>query len=321
MSICKARSDDAIGRGRPPSHEPKSKSWDAAQDSAWAPADSARMNRRTALAALCLLAFLPAGGGVAQTRPDLVSRDRLRVCAAPADLPFSNKAKEGFKNKIAELVAEELQLPLHYFWMPSGPGFVRNTLMSDMCDLVIGYAAEADLVDHSNPYYASTYVLVTRKGGPLDGVDHLEDPRLRNAKLGVIAATPPVDHLMALGLFEHARPYSLLVDRRFSSPAEDALHDLEAGVIDAAILWGPIGGYFAKQASPPLSATPLKTDTRPLSSSARFRPAPRRDRLEAQAERHHSQAAKGHRRDPYQLWGAARARSRADRRRRTGWGQ
>lgn len=221
------------------------------------------MNRRAALAALCLLAVFPAGRGVAQTRPDLVSRDRLRVCAAPADLPFSNKAKEGFENKIAELVAEELQLPLHYFWMPSGPGFVRNTLASDMCDLVIGYAAESDLVDHSNPYYASTYVLVTRKGGPLDGVDRLEDPRLKNAKLGVIAATPPVDHLMALGLFEHARPYSLLVDRRFSSPAEDALHDLEAGEIDAAILWGPIGGYFAKQASPPLVATALKTDARP----------------------------------------------------------
>ena len=221
------------------------------------------MNRRAAVAALCLLAFLPAERGVAQTRPDLVSHDRLRVCAAPADLPFSNKAKEGFENKIAELVAEELQLPLHYFWMPSGPGFVRNTLMSDMCDLVIGYAAEADLVDHSNPYYASTYVLVTRKGGPLDGIDRLEDPRLKNAKLGVIAATPPVDHLMALGLFEHARPYSLLVDRRFASPAEDALHDLAAGEIDAAILWGPIGGYFAKQASPPLSATALQTDTRP----------------------------------------------------------
>jgi quinoprotein dehydrogenase-associated probable ABC transporter substrate-binding protein len=221
------------------------------------------MNWRATLAALCLLAAFPARPGIAQTRPDLVSRDRLRVCAAPADLPFSNKAKEGFENKIAELVAEELQLPLHYFWMPSGPGFVRNTLVADMCDLVIGYAAESDLVDHSNPYYASTYVLVTRKGGPLDGVNHLEDPRLKNARIGVIAATPPVDHLMALGLFDHAKPYSLLVDRRFASPAEDALHDLEAGEIDAAILWGPIGGYFARQASPPLAATALQTDKRP----------------------------------------------------------
>lgn len=213
--------------------------------------------------AACLMASLSAGPAASQTSPDLVSRDRLRVCASPADLPFSNKAKQGFENKIAELVAEELKLPLHYFWMPSGPGFVRNTLLSDMCDLVIGYASEADLVDHSNPYYASTYVLVTRKGGKLEGVDRLEDPRLRDAKLGVIARTPPVDHLMALGMLDSAKSYSLLVDRRFASPAEDALHDVETGETDAAILWGPIGGYFAQKASPPLVATALHTDKRP----------------------------------------------------------
>jgi quinoprotein dehydrogenase-associated probable ABC transporter substrate-binding protein len=226
------------------------------------------MNRRANLlnagfAAACVAAMLSAAPAAAQTSPDLVSRDRLRVCAAPADLPFSNKAKQGFENKIAELVAEELKLPLHYFWMPSGPGFVRNTLLSDMCDLVIGYASEADLVDHSNPYYASTYVLVTRKGGKLEGVDHLEDPRLKDAKLGIIAGTPPVDHLMELGLLDRAKSYSLLVDRRFASPAEDALHDLEAGETDAVILWGPIGGYFAQKASPPLVATALNTDKRP----------------------------------------------------------
>ena len=217
--------------------------------------------RRAALSAICLQ--LLTSVAVAQTRPDLVSRDRLRVCASPSNLPFSNKAKQGFENKIAEIVAEELKLPLHSFWMPDGPGFVRNTLMEDLCDVIIGYAAESDFVDHSNPYYASTYVLVTRKGGPLDGIEHLDDPRLKDAKLGVIAATPPVDHLLALGLLDHAKSYSLVVDRRFASPAEDALHDLAAGEIDAAILWGPIGGYFAKQASTPLSVTPLKTDQRP----------------------------------------------------------
>ena len=82
----------------------------------------------------------------------------------------------------------------------------------------------------------------------------------------MIAATPPADHLLDLGLTDTAKTYPLLVDRRYASPAEDALKDVEAGVIDAAILWGPIGGYFASKASPPLSATPLKEDTRPLFS-------------------------------------------------------
>ena len=153
-------------------------------------------------------------------------------------------------------------------WMPQGPGFVRNTLAANLCDVIIGYASGANIVDHTNPYYASTYVLVTKKGGPLDGVDRLEDPRLKGHKLGLIAATPPADHFLRLGLMRDAKIYALLVDRRYSSPSKDAIRDVEAGVIDAAILWGPIGGYFAKKASPPLSATPLVEATRPYLASA-----------------------------------------------------
>jgi mxaJ protein len=211
-------------------------------------------------------AALAASAAAAQTRPDLVATDRVRVCADPADLPFSNKARQGFENKIAEILADELKLPLHYIWSPQGPGFVRNTLGTDLCDVILGAAVGSDIVDHTNAYYASTYVLVTKKGGPLDGIERLEDPRLKGSRLGVIAATPPADHLLALGLTDTAKTYPLLVDRRYASPAEDALKDVEAGVIDAAILWGPIGGYFANKASPPLSATPLKEDARPLFS-------------------------------------------------------
>jgi quinoprotein dehydrogenase-associated probable ABC transporter substrate-binding protein len=200
---------------------------------------------------------------LAQTRPDLVSRDRLRVCAEPAALPFSNKARQGFENKIAEIVADELKLPLHYYWMPQGPGFVRATLGEDMCDLIIGYAVGADIVDHSNPYYASTYVLVSRPGSGLQTVETLDDPRLAKIKLGVIAATPPADHLLRLGLIDKVKPYALLVDRRFASPAEEALRDVASGAIDAAILWGPIGGYFARKADSPLAVAPLHTDLRP----------------------------------------------------------
>lgn len=225
------------------------------------------MLRRTGFSLFALTLLAQAASVVdratAQTSPDLVSRDRLRVCAAPADLPFSDRAKQGFENRIAEIVADELKLPLHYFWMPQGPGFVRATLGQDMCDLIIGYAADADTVDRSNPYYASTYVLVSRPGLGLDKVESLDDPLLAGVRLGVIAATPPADHLLRLGMIDKARTYALLVDRRFASPAQEALHDVESGVIDAAILWGPIGGYFARKAEQPLSVAPLKSETRP----------------------------------------------------------
>ena len=219
---------------------------------------------RSLFAALALLLAVVAPAGAAmQTRPDLVSRDRLRVCAAPSDLPFSNRAKQGFENKIAEIVADELKLPLHYFWMPQGPGFVRGTLGEDMCDVIIGYASGADIVDHTNPYYASTYVLVSRAGSGLDKIADIDDPLLRGVRLGVVAATPPADHLLRLGLMDKAKIYQLLVDRRFASPAEEAIHDVEDGATDAAILWGPIAGYFAKHAEKPLVVSPLTSQTRP----------------------------------------------------------
>ena len=88
------------------------------------------------------IALVFSAAALAQTRPDLVSREKLRVCADPANLPYADKAKQGFENRIAEIVADELKLPLRYFWMPQGPGFVRNTLGEGMCDLIVGYAAE-----------------------------------------------------------------------------------------------------------------------------------------------------------------------------------
>lgn len=207
-----------------------------------------------ALAAILLLSPSGAGG---QQIPDQVSADALRVCADPANMPFSNEAGAGFENKIAAIVADELKVPVRYYFMPQGPGFVRNTLGKRLCDVIIGYVAGADLVLHTNPYYESVYVLVVKAGGPLDGVDRLSDPRLKDRRLGIMAATPPADHMLEYGLLANARTYSLLVDRRFDSPAEEMVNDLARGEIDAAVLWGPTAGFFAANAAAPLKVVPL----------------------------------------------------------------
>ncbi len=196
----------------------------------------------------------------AQQIPETVSSDALRVCADPANMPFSNRKGEGFENRIAAIIAGELKLPLRNYWLPQGPGFVRNSLQSNLCDLIVGYAAGAGPVQHSNPYYRSVYVLVVRKGGDLDGVTRLDDPRLRHRRLGIVAATPPVDYLNAQGLLADAKSYPLLVDRRFESPGEAMIADLAAGTIDGALLWGPIGGYYAAKAGVALTVVPLIKD-------------------------------------------------------------
>lgn len=186
---------------------------------------------------------------------DLVSRTHFRVCADPANTPFSSKKGDGFENEIAALFAEKLGLPVQYEWFPMATGFIRKTLRENRCDVVIGYAQGHELVLNTNHYYTSTYVLVTRSDSPLAGVDALSDPKLQGKRIGVIAGSPPATHMARNGLIGAARPYRLMVDRRFESPAEQMIEDLQKGEIDAAALWGPMGGYYAKQAG--LKMTPL----------------------------------------------------------------
>lgn len=188
---------------------------------------------------------------------DLVDRSTLRVCADPANMPFTNEEGEGFENKIAELMAEKLGLALDYTWFPQATGFYRMTLGAKRCDVVMGYVAAGDPILNTNAYYRSAWVLITKKDSDLAGVDTLEDPRLKGRRIGVIAGTPPGDLLTRNGLMPLARPYALMVDRRFDSPAEAMIADIDDGEIDAGILWGPIGGYYAKKSDVPLSVVPL----------------------------------------------------------------
>ncbi len=211
---------------------------------------------RAVLLGLALL--LPAGLVPARAQvSDLVDRSTLRVCADPANMPFTDEKGEGFENKVAELLAGKLGLALDYTWFPQATGFYRMTLGAKRCDIVMGYVAGADPVLNTNPYYKSAWVLIYRKGGPLDGVDALSDPRLKGMHIGVVAGSPPGDALQRNGLMGFARPYALMVDRRYESPAEKMIADINAGTIDAGILWGPIGGYFAKRSEAPLAVVPL----------------------------------------------------------------
>jgi len=188
---------------------------------------------------------------------DLVNTKVLRVCSDPANLPFSNKNKEGFENKIADIVADELKLPVEYVWFPQATGFVRMTLAAKKCDVIIGFAQGDELVLNTNHYYKSTYAIIYKVGKGLDGVDTIEDPRLKDKSVGIVAGTPPGDNMAKAGLMGKARPYSLTVDRRYESPAEKMIADIRAGEIDAGILWGPIAGYFAMRGGEKLTVVPL----------------------------------------------------------------
>ena len=216
--------------------------------------------RFTRGSALCALLLLPAAAreASAQHLPDLVTTDVLRVCSDPGNMPFSEKKGDGFENKIAEIVADELKVKVRYYWLTQGPGFVRNTLGTGLCDLIIGTSG-GDIVQPTNPYYRSAYALVTRKGD-FSGVTKLDDPQLKDKRIGIIAGTPPANRLGEVGLAAHAQSYaaySFGADRKFQTVAAEIVADLGAKKIDAAILWGPSAGWLAKQSGVEMEVVPL----------------------------------------------------------------
>jgi quinoprotein dehydrogenase-associated probable ABC transporter substrate-binding protein len=176
-------------------------------------------------------------------------------------MPFSNDKGEGFENKIADIVAGELKVPVEYTWFPQATGFIRQTLFAKRCDIVMGYAQGDELVLNTNHYYTSAYALVYRRNNGLDGVDSLSDPRLKDKRIGVVAGTPPGNVMAQLGLLQRAKPYHLMVDRRYDSPGESMINDIQSGDIDAGVLWGPIAGYFAPKGGDKLVVAPLLKET------------------------------------------------------------
>ena len=195
-------------------------------------------------------------------RSDLVNREVLRICADPSNLPFSNDKKEGFENKIANILSEELKVPVEYTWFPQVTGFIRNTLFAKRCDVVISTGQGDPSLLNTNAIYGSTYALLYKPNSGLDGVDSLLDPRLKGKRIGVVAGTPPADLVAKAGLMTKAKPYPLVVDRRYDSPAEDMVKDIRSGEIDAGVLWGPIGGYFAGKGGEKLTVVPLTKDAK-----------------------------------------------------------
>ena len=192
---------------------------------------------------------------------ELVDPKVLRVCADPRNLPFSNEKGEGFENKLAELFAGKLQKKLDYMFFPQATGFVRMTLGAHRCDVIMGFPQGDELVQGTNPYYRTAYALVAKRGSGLEDVASLGDERLKGKHLGIVAGTPPATNMAVNGLMTNARPYQLMIDTRIDSSAVAMIKDLMAGEIDAGVLWGPMAGYYARRANPPLHVTPLVKET------------------------------------------------------------
>ena len=183
----------------------------------------------------------------------------LRVCADPNNLPFSNERGEGFENKIAELIASELNVKVSYTWWAERRGFIRNTLNAGSCDLVPGTTNGIEMLRTTRPYYRSGFAFVTRADQPQ--VSSFDDPRLRKLTIGIQLVgedgsnPPPAEALGRRGLIDNVRGYSVYGDYRDETPASAIIHAVAKGDIDVAIVWGPVAGYFASREGVPLRVT------------------------------------------------------------------
>lgn len=200
-----------------------------------------------------MIAALLSGNALANP-PELLERSHLRVCADGNSLPFSNRDGEGFENRIAELMAADLDVPLSYVWAPQVMGFVRNTLETRLCDIIMGVAAGYERVQNTSAYYRSVYALVLPASSDLHP-ESLKDPVLAGRRIGVVINTPPAMPLRESGASIEA--YQLQVDTRVSSSIRQAIEDVVTGVTDGAVLWGPVAGYYAARQEPPLKVIPL----------------------------------------------------------------
>ncbi len=201
------------------------------------------------------------------------ARKAFRVCQDPNNLPFSNTEAQGIENKIAELFAKDLGLPVEYYSFPQRLAFVRNTLRFKLpgndypCDIIMGVPAAFDMVSVTKPYYRSTYALVYAPGKGLDGVKTVEDflkvdrATLEKLRIGIYTRSPGSAWLSKHKLVDQGVPYQIMNANPDQYPGEIIEKDLANGKIDAAIIWGPIGGYFAQKVKEPaLTVIPMSSE-------------------------------------------------------------
>lgn len=183
----------------------------------------------------------------------------LRVCADPSNMPFSSRDEAGFENRIAALVAQDLNVHLTFVWQRMGRGFVREYLDKAQCDLLIGIPTNYRPVLTTSPYYRSTYVFVSRQAKL---VPSLDSPALRGLKIGVQVLeeeyTPPGEALARRGLQSEIVGFDTIGDG-----ADSIVRAVADRKVDIAIVWGPLAGYYAKKFGRALRVTPVEPELDP----------------------------------------------------------
>jgi mxaJ protein len=208
-----------------------------------------------------LAAFLALAATTATAVPAVAADDDaaansnvLRICAAADELPYSNRDKTGFENKLAVAVADAMGRTPQFVWF-SRPSIyiVRDQLDMKMCDLVMGVDTGDTRLATSKPYYRAPYVFIQRKDTKLDIKDWTSPDLAKATKIGFTPGSPAQIMLEKIGLFrEHFNYLHSLTnfqDRRnkFTRiPPQRMVNEVADGTADVAVNFAPEVARYAK---------------------------------------------------------------------------
>ncbi|MDD4906788.1 MAG: methanol oxidation system protein MoxJ [Methylobacter tundripaludum] len=213
------------------------------------------------ITALCLgssLAIPPAQAE--QNKP-------LKVCTAENEMPYSNKAGEGFENKLAELVGKALNRKVEYLTWTDPRYYIRDTLDKGLCDVAMGVDKGDPRVLTTQPYYRSGYVFISREADNLD-LENWDSEALRKAqRIAFVPGTPPEVMMQAIGRYNDMFNYSQELvgfksarNQYIKYETSKLVSEISSGHAEVAALWGPSAARYVKASSTPLVMTMVRDD-------------------------------------------------------------
>jgi mxaJ protein len=213
------------------------------------------------ITALCL------GTSLAISQAKAEVNKPLKVCAAENEMPYSNKAGEGFENKLANLVGTALGRKVVYVTWKDPRYYIRDTLDKGLCDIAIGVDKGDPRVLTTQPYYRSGYVFISRKTDDLD-LKNWDSEALRKAqRIAFVPDTPPEVMMRAIGRYNDMFNYSQELvgfkskrNEYVKYETSKLVAEISSGHAEVAALWGPSAARYVKASTTPLVMTVIPDD-------------------------------------------------------------
>lgn len=182
----------------------------------------------------------------------------LRVCADPGNMPLSSNKEDGYQNKVARILAEDLGTQASFFWRPYHErGLTRETFQNDECDILMDMPVALQDLLTTEPIYSTTYVFAHRKDRKLE-IKNLDDPLLKTLNIGVFQHSGLREALERRGIKDldlHIIAYD--TDLQPKHQPWQQVQKVIDGKLDVAGVWGPFAGWLATKTDAPLVIQPV----------------------------------------------------------------